>query len=47
MQRRLLLAAGLICATTGAALDMPEFEAYVQGDVRRMAEVVKKMGKVQ
>jgi len=28
-------------------LDMPEFETYVQGDVRRMAEVVKKMGKVQ
>lgn len=28
-------------------LDTPEFEKYVQGDVRRMSEVVKKMGKVE
>ena len=27
--------------------DTPEFEKYVQGDVRRMADVVKKIGKVQ
>lgn len=27
--------------------DTPEFEKYVQGDVKRMADVVKKMGKVQ
>jgi tripartite-type tricarboxylate transporter receptor subunit TctC len=27
--------------------DTPEFEAYVQSDVRRMAEVVKKIGKVE
>jgi tripartite-type tricarboxylate transporter receptor subunit TctC len=27
--------------------DMPEFEKYVQADVRRMADVVKKIGKVQ
>ncbi|TWO66163.1 tripartite tricarboxylate transporter substrate binding protein [Caenimonas sedimenti] len=27
--------------------DTPDFEAYVQGDVRRMADVVKKMGKVE
>lgn len=27
--------------------DTPEFEAYVQGDVRRMADVVKKIGKVE
>jgi len=28
-------------------LDTPEFERYVQADVRRMAEVVKKIGKVE
>jgi len=28
-------------------LDTPEFEKYVQSDVRRMSEVVKKMGKVE
>jgi tripartite-type tricarboxylate transporter receptor subunit TctC len=28
-------------------LDTPEFEKYVQADVRRMADVVRKMGKVQ
>ncbi len=28
-------------------LDTPEFERYVQGDVRRMADVVRKMGKVE
>jgi len=27
--------------------DTPEFEKYVQGDVRRMTDVVKKIGKVQ
>jgi tripartite-type tricarboxylate transporter receptor subunit TctC len=27
--------------------DTPDFEKYVQGDVRRMAEVVKKIGKVE
>jgi tripartite-type tricarboxylate transporter receptor subunit TctC len=27
--------------------DMPDFEKYVQSDVRRMADVVKKIGKVQ
>ena len=27
--------------------DTPDFEKYVQGDVRRMADVVKKIGKVQ
>lgn len=27
--------------------DAPEFERYVQGDIRRMREVVKKIGKVQ
>jgi tripartite-type tricarboxylate transporter receptor subunit TctC len=27
--------------------DMPDFEKYVQADVRRMADVVKKIGKVQ
>jgi tripartite-type tricarboxylate transporter receptor subunit TctC len=27
--------------------DTPEFERYVQGDVRRMADVVKKIGKVE
>ena len=27
--------------------DMPDFEKYVQADTRRMAEVVKKMGKVE
>jgi tripartite-type tricarboxylate transporter receptor subunit TctC len=27
--------------------DTPEFEKYVQGDVRRMADVVKKIGKVE
>lgn len=27
--------------------DTPEFEKYVQGDVKRMAEVVKKIGKVE
>lgn len=27
--------------------DMPDFEKYVQADARRMAEVVKKMGKVE
>ena len=27
--------------------DTPDFEKYVQADVRRMADVVKKMGKVQ
>jgi tripartite-type tricarboxylate transporter receptor subunit TctC len=27
--------------------DAPEFEKYVQGDVRRMGEVVKKIGKVE
>src|SRR3954471_4948271 len=27
--------------------DTPDFERYVQGDVRRMGEVVKKMGKVE
>ena len=27
--------------------DTPEFETYVQGDVRRMADVVKKIGKVE
>jgi len=27
--------------------DTPDFERYVQADVRRMADVVKKMGKVQ
>ena len=26
--------------------DTPDFERYVQSDVRRMADVVKKMGKV-
>jgi len=28
-------------------LDTPEFERYVQSDVRRMADVVKRMGKVE
>ena len=28
-------------------MDTPEFEKYVQSDVKRMSEVVKKMGKVQ
>jgi tripartite-type tricarboxylate transporter receptor subunit TctC len=28
-------------------LDTPEFEKYVQSDVKRMSEVVKKMGKVE
>jgi tripartite-type tricarboxylate transporter receptor subunit TctC len=27
--------------------DTPEFEKYVQGDVRRMADIVKKIGKVE
>ena len=27
--------------------DTPDFEKYVQSDVRRMSEVVKKMGKVE
>jgi tripartite-type tricarboxylate transporter receptor subunit TctC len=27
--------------------DQPEFEAYVQGDARKMAEVVRKIGKVE
>jgi hypothetical protein len=27
--------------------DTPEFEKYVQADARRMAEVVKKIGKVE
>ena len=27
--------------------DTPEFEKYVQADVRRMADVVKKIGKVE
>ncbi len=27
--------------------DTPEFEKYIQADVRRMADVVKKMGKVE
>ena len=27
--------------------DTPDFEKYVQNDVRRMADVVKKIGKVQ
>jgi hypothetical protein len=28
-------------------LDMPDFEKYVQADVRRMADVVKRIGKVE
>jgi tripartite-type tricarboxylate transporter receptor subunit TctC len=28
-------------------LDTPEFEKYVQEDARKMAEVVKRMGKIQ
>ena len=28
-------------------LDTPEFEKYVQDDARKMAEVVKRMGKIQ
>ncbi|MGV3570204.1 MAG: tripartite tricarboxylate transporter substrate binding protein [Ramlibacter sp.] len=28
-------------------MDTPDFERYVQGDVRRMSEVVRKIGKVQ
>jgi tripartite-type tricarboxylate transporter receptor subunit TctC len=27
--------------------DTPDFEKYVQGDVQRMSDVVKKIGKVQ
>jgi hypothetical protein len=27
--------------------DTPEFEKYVQADVKRMADVVKKIGKVE
>ena len=27
--------------------DTPDFERYVQADARRMAEVVKKIGKLQ
>jgi tripartite-type tricarboxylate transporter receptor subunit TctC len=37
-------------ATAGTPIlyqDTPEFEKYVQSDVRRMSEVVKKMGKVE
>jgi hypothetical protein len=28
-------------------LDTPEFEKYVQADVRRMVDVVKRIGKVE
>jgi hypothetical protein len=27
--------------------DTPDFEKYVQSDIRRMADVVKKIGKVE